>query len=52
MGSGLVAQWNAGIGIKLSETIGFQGYVGRLKAVEGQFDADIIGLSINSLLIW
>ena len=27
MGSGLATQWNAGLGIKLSERVGFQGYV-------------------------
>lgn len=49
MGSGLVGQGSIGIGYELSPSLEVLGSVGRLEAFDGEFKANVIGVSVGYL---
>ena len=47
VGGGLVVQANAGIGYQINRSLSVMATAGRIKAVRGDFEANVIGLSLG-----
>ncbi len=47
VGGGLVAQANAGIGYQINRSLSVMATAGRIKAVRGDFEANVLGLSLG-----
>jgi len=46
-GGGLVAQSNAGVGYRLSDSLAIMATLGRIKAIRGPFEANVGGVSLS-----
>jgi hypothetical protein len=46
VGSGLVSQVNAGVGYRLTKSLSLVGYAGYMAALQGDFKAKVLGLSL------